>query len=226
MTNDVRIEGVIFDMDGVLCDSEEFICKAAIEMFRRHYGVTPHPDDFLPFVGAGENRYIGGVAEKHGVSVKLPEDKVRTYEIYLEIIKGCLGPLPGVLDFTAACRRQGIKLAVASAADRMKVEGNLAEIGIPADHFDAVVTGSDVNRYKPDPECFLMAAEKIGIDPAKCLVVEDAINGCRAAKSANSWCLGLTTSFSGKQLAESGADWTTCHLAEVPCELKQQLGIA
>ena len=210
------IQGVIFDMDGVLCDSEAFICEAAMEMFRRIYNLEVQPDDFLPFVGAGENRYIGGVAEKYGLEIKLPEDKVHTYEIYLEIIKGKLPPMPGVLEFVKNCREKGIKLAVASAADRMKVEGNLAEIGVPAETFDAVITGSDVTKHKPDPECFLKAAEAIGVEPSKCLVVEDANNGAKAAKAAGAYCLGLTTSFSDEQLKASGADWTAPNLAHVP----------
>ena len=210
------ISGVIFDMDGVLCDSEAFIRDAAMTMLRERYGLTPQPEDFLPFIGAGENRFIGGVAEKYGVRITLPDDKIRTYEIYLDIIKGRLQPLPGVREFIAECRRRGMKLAVASAADLMKVDGNLAQIGVPHETFDAVVTGSDVTKHKPDPQCFQMAAGKIGLPPGKCLVVEDANNGCKAAKAAGAFCLGLTTSFPAEQLRQSGADWTAPNLAHVP----------
>ncbi|NQU39259.1 MAG: HAD-IA family hydrolase [Lentisphaerae bacterium] len=210
------IRGVIFDMDGVLCDSEAFICIAAIEMFRRRYGIEVQPKEFLPFVGTGETRYLGGVAEAHGVTLQMPEDKVFTYEMYLEIIKGKLPPLGGVLDFVATCRSSGIRLAVASAADRMKVDGNLKEIGLPATTFDAVITGSDVTHHKPHPECFLAAAAAIGIAAEHCLVVEDAHNGVKAAKAAGAWCLGLTTSFPAEALVQSGADWTASDLAHVP----------
>jgi beta-phosphoglucomutase len=210
------IQGVIFDMDGVLCDSEAFIRQAATVMLHERYGLSPQPEDFLPFVGAGENRFIGGVAEKYGVQITLPDDKVRTYEIYLEIIQGRLQPFPGVREFILNCRRRGLKLAVASAADLMKVDGNLAEIGLPHETFDAVVTGSDVTKHKPDPQCFLMAAEKIALAPKNCLVVEDAENGCKAAKAAGAYCLGLTTTFPTEQLRQSGADWTAPNLAHVP----------
>ncbi|MCK5114608.1 MAG: HAD-IA family hydrolase, partial [Phycisphaerae bacterium] len=170
-----------------------------------------------------ENRYICGVGEKYGIEIKLPDDKTCMYEIYLELIKGQLPPLDGVLDFMATMRSCGVKLAVASAADRIKVDGNLAEIGLSQESFDAVITGSDVTKHKPDPECFLMAAEAIGVSPENTLVVEDANNGCLAAKAAGAMCLGLTTSFPTEQLIASGADWTAAHLGCVPDELMKIL---
>ena len=104
MTPASPIKGVIFDMDGVLCDSEPFIAAAAIEMFRQTYGINVTRGDFAPFVGAGEDRFIGGVAEKCGVKLTMPRDKARTYEIYLEMIKGKLQPLPGAVQFIRDCR--------------------------------------------------------------------------------------------------------------------------
>jgi len=211
-----KFDGVIFDMDGVLCDSEPFICEAAMAMFREQHGIAVAAADFVPFVGAGENRYLGGVAEKHGVTLDLERDKARTYAIYLQIIQGRLEPLEGVREFIADCRRRGLKLAVASSADRPKVDGNLRQIGLPWSTFDAVVNGLDVVHKKPDPEIFLLAASKLSLPPERCVVVEDAPNGIQAAKSAGAACLGLTTSFSAATLRQSGADWTAANLAHVP----------
>jgi beta-phosphoglucomutase len=214
----MRFHAVIFDMDGVLCDSEPFICEAAMRMFRERHGVEVHPDDFLPFVGAGENRYLGGVAEKHGVRLDVERDKTCTYRIYLEIIRGRLQPLRGALGFVARCRSAGLRLAVASSADRIKVDGNLREIGLPESAFDACVNGQDVERKKPAPDIFLAAAARLGVPPERCLVVEDAPNGVRAAKAAGSACLGLTSSFEASILAEAGADWIAPDLAHAPAE--------
>jgi len=211
-----RFDGVIFDMDGVLCDSEPFICEAAMTMFREQHGLTVAEADFVPFVGAGENRYLGGVAEQYGVTLDLDRDKARTYAIYLQIIQGRLQPLEGVREFLFDCRRRGLKLAVASSADKPKVDGNLRQIGLPWSTFDAVVNGLDVVHKKPDPEIFLLAASKLGLPPERCLVVEDAPNGIQAAKAAGAACLGLTTSFSADQLRQQGADWTAPNLANVP----------
>jgi len=206
-------EGIIFDMDGVLLDSEPFICEAATRMFAER-GLEVRPEDFLPFVGAGENRFISGVAEKYGHEINIDEVKARTYAIYLEIIRGRLEPLPGVIDFIDRCRAMDKKIALATSADQIKADGNLREIGLPAETFDAVVTGEDVVHKKPDPEIFLHAADKLGLDAAHCLVVEDAVNGVQAARAAGARCLALTTSFSREQLA--GADWFAHSWAEVP----------
>jgi HAD superfamily hydrolase (TIGR01509 family) len=216
MGGPMRLRGVILDMDGVLCDSEPFIYEASRRMFAERYGVDPKEEDFHPFVGAGEDRFIGGVAEKYGILLDAERDKARTYEIYLEIIRGRLKPLPGVGEFLRRCRERGLKIAVASAADAVKVSGNLREIGLAAESFDAVVTGSDVRRKKPDPEIFLAAAERLAVRAEECLVIEDAPNGLRAAKSAGAASLSLTTKFDAAVLRAAGADWTAPDLARAP----------
>lgn len=213
------LRGVIFDMDGVLCDSEPFIAAAAIDMFRQTYGVAATRDDFAPFVGAGEDRFIGGVAEKYGVKLTMPRDKRRTYEIYLEHIKGKLHALPGAVQFIHDCRARGFNIAVATSADHVKLVGNLAQIGVPAETFDAVVTGDDVERKKPDPQIFLLAAFRLNIPPQQCLVIEDATNGIRAGRSAGSACLGITTTFDDATLRDAGAHWTAPDLAHVPADV-------
>jgi len=207
------MEGVIFDMDGVLVDSEEFICEAAMRMFAEH-GVHATPEDFLPFVGAGENRYLGGVAETHGFPIDIERDKARTYAIYAEIVRGRLEPLPGVHDFFGRCRERGLRLALATAADEVKMLINLREVGLPPETFEARVHGLDVTKHKPDPEVFLTAAGRLGLPPERCLVVEDAVNGAAAAKAAGARCLALTTSFTPEQLAD--ADWIAPTLAGAP----------
>jgi len=200
-------------MDGVLVDSESFICKAACMMFAEH-GLKVKPEDFLAFVGTGENSYLGGVAKKYGFPIDIERDKKRTYDIYLEIIKGELHPLPGAHEFIAKCRRMGKKIAVASSADRRKVEGNLKEINLPYETFDAVIVAEDVTYKKPSPEVFLAAALRLGLDPRDCLVIEDAVSGVEAAKAAGARCLALTTSFPKEKLAK--ADWFAPNLADVP----------
>ena len=207
------MKGVLFDMDGVLVDSEPYICKAAIMMFKE-MGVSVKPEDFHPFVGMGENRYIGGVAENHGIKVDIEKVKARTYEIYEQIVKGNLSPLPGTHEFIAECKKRGFRLALATSADRIKMDVNLREIGLTPDTFQYIVTGLDVENKKPFPDIYLKAAEMIGLDPRECLVVEDAVSGIKAGKAAGCRCLGVTSSFDARVLAE--ADWICGSLLDVP----------
>jgi len=210
------IKGVLFDMDGVLVDSEEYICKAAITMFAE-LGIKATPADFKPFVGMGENRYIGGVAEHYNLPVDIEKVKARTYEIYKVIAGGKLDPLPGAHEFIARCRKKGFKLALATSADQVKMEINLKGIGLTAESFDSIITGNDVDNKKPSPEIYLKAAESIGLKPEQCLVVEDAVSGIKAGKSAGCRCLAVTTSFRRSDLME--ADWICGSLLEVPDEV-------
>ncbi|MEN8203666.1 MAG: HAD-IA family hydrolase [Bacteroidota bacterium] len=204
------IEAVLFDMDGVLVDSEHYICQAGIDMFKEK-GYRVAPEDFLPFTGMGENRYLGGVADKHNIPFDLETDKARTYAIYGNLVRGKLNPLAGVHDFIEICRKKGLKLAVASSADPVKVNINLEEIGLERSIFHAIVSGLDIEHKKPAPDIFLKAAELVGVNPGHCLVVEDAVSGVAAGKAAGARVLGLTTSFSPEEL--NGADWITATLA-------------
>ena len=192
-------------------------------MFSEDYGLEVQPEDFKPFVGAGENRFVGGVAQKYACEIDLPRAKARTYDIYLEVIQGALPPLRGAVEFVNRCKAAGLKCAVATSADEVKLNGNLREIGLATETFDACVNGLEVERRKPHPDIFLLAAQRIGVPPEHCLVVEDAPNGIEAAKAAGALCLGLTTSFSAEVLKDAGADFTAGDLASVPAELMERL---
>jgi len=203
---------VIFDMDGVLTDSEPLINAAAIAMFKEK-GLEVQPSDFLPFVGAGEDRYISGVAEKHRFPLDLSAAKRRTYEIYLELVPTRLKAFAGAQDLVCACRQAGLRLAVASSADAVKINANLRQIGLPPETWDAVVTGEDVAAKKPAPDIFLYAAAKLSLTPAQCVVVEDAVNGVQAAKAAGMRCVAVAQTFPVAQL--QGADVVRPDIAAV-----------
>jgi beta-phosphoglucomutase len=207
------LEGVIFDLDGVLVDSEPFIKEAGVRMFAEK-GCHVEAEDFTPFVGTGEDHLLGAVAEKYGFPFDAAHDKARTYAIYLELICGRLQPLPGVFSFLEACRARHLKTAVASSADAVKVAANLHEIGLSPERFEAIVNGSQVTRKKPAPDIFVTAAQRLNVPPASCLVVEDAVAGVAAARAAGARCLALTTSFPADRLRS--ADWIVADLAHAP----------
>ena len=216
----MEIKGVIFDMDGVLIDSEPFILEAAIQGLKQ-FGVNAEPEDFTPFIGAGETRYLGGPSEKYGVQFR-PEMKTVVYAIYADILKEHPNAVyDGVFDVINYVKSK-YKAAVCSAADLIKVQHNLNAIGVTPAFFDALVTGSDVTRQKPFPDIFLKGAELIGISPQKCVVVEDAINGIKAAKAAGAFSIGVTTSFSSDELREkANPDYIIDNIRQLPETLEK-----
>lgn len=207
-----QIDAVIFDMDGVLCDSEALICTSAVEMYRE-LGVMVQREDFLPFVGTGEDRYIGGVAEKYGMHLNLVRAKERTYEIYLSLVPTQLEAFPGTVELVKQCRRAGLKTAVASSADFVKIQANLNKIGLPVEAWDAITSSEDVVKKKPAPDIFLAAARKLGVAPQKCVVMEDAVVGVEAARAAGMRCIAVAHTFAADKLA--GADLLRAKIAEV-----------
>ena len=193
------LRAVIFDMDGVLTDSEPLINAAAIAMFAEK-GLRVRPEDFSPFVGTGEDRYIGGVAEKYKMPLDLAAAKRRTYEIYLEMVPTQLNAFPGAQALVKKCKEAGLRVAVASSADEIKIAANLNKIGLPPDAWDAVVTGEAVKAKKPAPDIFLAAASRLGLTPAQCVVIEDAVNGVQAAKAAGMRCVAVAQTFAAEKL--------------------------
>jgi HAD superfamily hydrolase (TIGR01509 family) len=207
-----KIRAVIFDMDGVLTDSEPLINAAAIAMFKEK-GLTVLPEDFIPFVGTGEDRYIGGVAEKYHFPIDLPAAKARTYQIYLELVPKQLRAFPGATELVRKCREAALRVAVASSADRVKIEANLRQIGLPPESWDAIVTGEEVVNKKPAPDIFLTAAAKLGFSATQCVVIEDAVNGVEAAKAAGMRCVAVAQTFPADRLQK--ADLVRQNLLEV-----------
>ena len=106
--------------------------------------------------------------------------------------------------FVRRCRTEGLKTALVTSADAVKAEANLVELGLSRTDFDAFVTGLDVERKKPYPDIYLAGARLIAVDPADCLVIEDAV-ASRPRRAAGCSCLGITSSFSKAELAAAGA---------------------
>lgn len=135
-------KAVLFDMDGVLIDSEEYMAKTGVRALKK-YGIDAKESDFAEFVGCGENRYVGGVAEKYGVPYRT-EMKDYLYACYGEHVKEEANIPDGVLDVLHTLRARGYRLAVCSSADRVKVLMNLSAIGAEESLFDQLVTGTDI----------------------------------------------------------------------------------
>lgn len=204
---------VIFDMDGVLVNSERAMAQAGIDTLE-NYGIHAQVSDFRDFIGMGEDMFIGGVVRKHGgvYETKMKDESYQVYGLHakerVQVFEHSRLVLTSLVD-------SGIPIAVASAADIVKVRINLDCIGIDPAIFSTIVSGNDVVKKKPDPATFLKAASNVGIDPSECMVVEDAVAGTQAARAAGMLAVSVTSSFDRETLLKAGADFVIDDLIEV-----------
>ncbi|KAK8651568.1 hypothetical protein V6N13_141167 [Hibiscus sabdariffa] len=194
-----KVSAVLFDMDGVLCNSENPSRKAAVDVFAE-MGVQCTEEDFDPFTGMG-------VAAVKGVKeFDTDAAKKRFFEIYLDkYAKPNSGiGFPGALELITQCKNKGLKVAVASSADRVKVDANLAAAGLPTSLFDAIVSADAFENLKPAPDIFLAASKILDVSPEECIVIEDAVAGVQAANAANMRCIAVTTTLTEEALKAVG----------------------
>ena len=196
----MKYKAILFDMDGVLIESEWLMRASAIQALA-DYGVQAQHEDFLEFTGMGEDRFVGGVAEKHGLVYKT-EMKELAYDYYGQRVMAEAHIPTGVKEMLTQLHSRGITLAVCSAADLRKVRYNIQAIGVEESLFTALVTGSDVARKKPFPDIYLEGARRVGMEPGDCLVVEDAVSGIQAAHAAGMDAVGIPSTFTPEQLKE------------------------
>lgn len=199
----MKYKAVLFDMDGVLINSGFAMREASINMLKNDYGITACHEDFIPFTGMGEKAYIGGVSEKYGVPYN-EEMKIKAYNDYATSFRHLIRTFDGVADMVMSLKNKGYKVAVASSADRVKVLVNIDCIGLKPEDFDAIITGSDTEKKKPDPEIYLVAAKAVGEKPGDCIVVEDALSGVESGKRAGMDCIGVTSNFDEDALKDAG----------------------
>ncbi len=194
---------LVFDVDGVIADTEVLNAKASVEMFRQLYGIAVQPDDFRPFIGTGDERYVEGVAEKYSISIDTQAAVERRAENFFKLLETApLPAAPGVLELVAAARqRDDVKLAIATSGQKAKQFPVIAGTGLKLEWFDVVITGDVISKKKPDPQIYLLAAEGLGLPPGRCVVVEDAPAGVQAAKSAGAVCVAVTSSADVGELA-------------------------
>ena len=196
----MKYKAILFDMDGVLIESEFLMRHAAIQALAE-YGITAKHEDFREFTGMGEDKFVGGVSEKYGLTYTF-DMKEKAYDYFGQQVKEMAEVPRGVKEMLEALHAKGLVMAVCSAADLRKVRYNIPALGGDESVFSAVVTGSDVERKKPFPDIYLEGARRIGMDPKDCLVVEDAVSGITAAHAAGMDAVGVPSTFSKEELAE------------------------
>lgn len=196
----MKYKAILFDMDGVLIESEYLMRKASIQALA-DYGIQAKHEDFVEFTGMGEDKFVGGVAEKYGHKYEFAMKEL-AYDYFGQQVKELANVPRGVGEMLRKLHDMGLVLAVCSAADLRKVRYNIQAIGVDEQIFTALVTGSDVERKKPFPDIYLEGARRVGMEPKDCLVVEDAVSGILAAHAAGMDAVGVPTTFSKEELME------------------------
>lgn len=208
-----KIKGVLFDMDGVLVDSEYIGKKAFLEAIK-DYGVIGHMDDFRDFVGGGAEPVIRGVMEKNGGTF-VPEIITHAYDIYEKFAQAELKAFPATNKVIHTLHEKGFKLGVCSSGNWRRINTNIKYGKIDSQYFEVIVSGEDVPRKKPFPDIYQKGAMSLGLEPSECIAIEDAINGIKAAHAAGMQCIALTSSFSEAELKQHNPEYIINDIAEV-----------
>ena len=221
-----ELYGLIFDVDGVIADTEAVNARASIKIFEDLFGVKGvRREDFEAGLGRGAEEYVQAGARVHGL--RLTEEQIKTatqlrQEYFLKILsEEPLPPFPGVLELMdEALRRQDFRVAIATSGtlEKSRAVLNAAKVQY---HKMVYIKGDDVKNKKPDPELFLLAAERIGIEPANCVVIEDAPNGVQAAKAAGAKCIAVTNSTTAANLSQ--ADLICDSLEQIDLDMIQEM---
>lgn len=200
-----QFQALVLDMDGVIVDSEPLQVEAE-RLACAKYGITVPPSEWRHFKGKKNRAIFTYIIENFSDDKTLdPSTLSREKRVfYLEIVHR-VALFPEAAEFIRAERRRWDKFAVATSGGREIQENILTRFGLLT-HFDVITTGDDVAGGKPDPEPYLLTAERLGVSAASCIVVEDSDNGIISAKAAGCRAYGITTSFPRERLLEVGAD--------------------
>ncbi len=201
-----KVEGILFDMDGVLIDSEplhEFTLLELSALFGRRFETHAELQAFkgLPETTAAHlllaqfPQVTLGAAEV----IELRLEKIRQNFHRVKIIEGAV-------HFLKRCKTAGYRLGLTTSADPSIQQLAFRTFGL-SESFDAIITGKDVKIGKPDPEPYLLTAAKLGVPAGKCMVIEDATSGVRSGKAAGCLVAAITTSFTETALLDAGADF-------------------
>lgn len=190
------MKAVIFDMDGVIIDSMPLHYQIEVEMLKE-YGCKISEEEHIAFAG-NTDYYIWSIfKEKFNLEPSLDELVQIKKQRFLESLNR-VKLVDNVCEFVAALYNENYLLALASSNTRKAINKVLDMFNLSR-YIKVSVSGEEVERGKPHPEIFLKAAEKLGVKPCNCLVIEDAFKGIQAAKAAGMKCIGFKNPNSGIQ---------------------------
>ncbi len=192
---------VIWDMDGVIADTSPYHLKGWQIVLRKR-GLNYTEEDFQRNTGK-RNDSIAKIV----LGEKTPQPEIMAIvnekdEAFRQLMGQKIRPFPGVLKLITSLKEHGFKIAIASAAPMENIRLITRHLKI-ADCFDAIVSSWEVSRGKPDPQIFLLAAEKLGVAAERCIVIEDAIAGVTASRRAGMHCIAVTNTSRRQDLQEA-----------------------
>jgi HAD superfamily hydrolase (TIGR01509 family) len=175
------IKGIIFDMDGVIIDSNHIHYENWSEIFKKKFSKKIPVKEFAEHLGESQKEFTASMIKIAKVETSYDELTPLIYENYFRL-KDKIKLKSGIKE-ALACLKPDYKIALGTGASKEFAIDIIMIQGI-ADYFDCIVAGDEVKRAKPDPEIFLKAAEMLGLKPNECVVIEDAKMGIIAAKNA------------------------------------------
>jgi len=203
MTN----QALIFDMDGVLVDSEHLYKKMNLALFQE-LGATVSQEEYNSFIGIAANKMWGFLKERYGISETIEElkqiEKERKYQLLDQLD---IQSFEGIKELLVEAQAKGFKMAIASSSPKKNIELVAQKLGFEP-FFEVLLSGEEVAFGKPEPDIFLKAADLLAVPPKAALVIEDSRNGAIAAKKAGMLCVGFRSPHSGNQQLEM-CDWIT-----------------
>ena len=193
------IQTVIFDMDGVIIDSEPVYFKIDKQMFEE-LNIAVSFEEHCTYVGTSSQNMWDAIIKKHGIPGHPGELMRKEYNLYVEHLANAndLQPIYGVMELINGLHENNFKLILASSS-RMEIIDIILKKFKLSDLFIAKISGSELAHSKPHPEIFLKAAQLAGSEPKECIVIEDSKNGVAAAIAAGMKCIGFLNPSSGDQ---------------------------
>jgi beta-phosphoglucomutase family hydrolase len=207
--NDTR--AVIWDMDGVIVDTVMYHCRAWQHILEKR-GISITEEEYRNFFGQRNDTIIRRKIGERISDDELNNIAVEKEEYYYKLLKGNLKPLPGAMELIKSLPSHGFCSAIASSAPKETIERVLTALDIWR-YFEVDVAGREVDEGKPSPQIYLLAAEKLGVKPSDCIVIEDALAGVEGARRAGMKCIAVATTHPREKLA--GADLVVSTLDEV-----------
>lgn len=216
------IKAVIFDMDGLMIDTEPIQSQAFAAVLRA-YGKEPsiNANGLVHEVGVRGDRNFRAMKKKYNIDEDVLILRKKRRIAYEELLQNGVSPLPGLLHLLHVLKQKKIKLAIASGSPRKHIMLILDHVKI-TDYFDVIISGEDVTEGKPNPECFIKASNQLKIPIQECLVLEDAESGIKGAKQIGMKTIAIPSSYT-KHHEFILADKICTSLEEITVDLLMRL---